>query len=210
MHQFTLRLYYPADADLIAIRLKKGRGFTAEVRRCLGSYGKKGAEVPKFPVPENIEKYVRAVDRPIIVNLNLLEGRDDDAIAFMKTIKASARCDIVKTLLRAGYDKFPYSVFIGSSPIEVHIKEPTVHIPSKRKSEDKNIVKIPENEKHTILESHQAADVPPFPHEQSEKTDTVPAIPDQKIKEVDSIPDSSAFDGDDGDDAFAMFANLMG
>ena len=74
----------------------------------------------------------------------------------------------------------------------------------------KNIVKIPENEKHTILESHQAADVPPFPHEQSEKTDTVPAIPDQKIKEVDSIPDSSAFDGDDGDDAFAMFANLMG
>ena len=46
--------------------------------------------------------------------------------------------------------------------------------------------------------------------EQSEKTDTVPAIPDQKIKEVDSIPDSSAFDGDDGDDAFAMFANLMG
>jgi hypothetical protein len=203
-------LYYPADADLIAIRLKKGRGFTAEVRRCLGSYGKKGAEVPKFPVPEDIEKYVRAVDRPIIVNLNLLEGRDDDAIAFMKTIKASARCDIVKTLLRAGYDKFPYSVFIGSSPIEVHIKELTVHIPSKRKSEDKNIVKIPENEKHTILESHQAADVPPFPHEQSEKTDTVPAIPDQKIKEVDSIPDSSAFDGDDGDDAFAMFANLMG
>ena len=92
----------------------------------------------------------------------------------------------------------------------MHIKEPTVHIPSKRKSEDKNIVKIPENEKHTILESHQAADVPPFPHEQSEKTDTVPAIPDQKIKEVDSIPDSSAFDGDDGDDAFAMFANLMG
>lgn len=71
MHQFTLRLYYPADADLIAIRLKKGRGFTAEVRRCLGSYGKKGAEVPKFPVPEDIEKYVRAVDRPIIVNLNL-------------------------------------------------------------------------------------------------------------------------------------------
>ena len=54
MHQFTLRLYYPADADLIAIRLKKGRGFTAEVRRCLGSYGKKGAEVPKFPV--HVEK----------------------------------------------------------------------------------------------------------------------------------------------------------
>ena len=58
--QLALRLYYPIDADLIAIRLREKRRFTSLIRdkliRLLDSSEKELSEKDIYHIPENIRK----------------------------------------------------------------------------------------------------------------------------------------------------------
>ncbi|WP_368189050.1 hypothetical protein [Blautia sp. 1033sp1_1033st1_G9_1033SCRN_220408] len=121
--QLALRLYYPIDADLIAIRLREKRRFTSLIRdkliRLLDSSEKELSEKDIYHIPENIRKYVRIPTEPIKVNLNLTEGRDDVIIVYLQNVKPSVRSDTVKALFRMCLDNyrddlFPIGLFLDN------------------------------------------------------------------------------------------------
>lgn len=113
--QLALRLYYPIDADLIAIRLREKRRFTSLIRdkliRLLDSSEKELSEKDIYHIPENIRKYVRIPTEPIKVNLNLTEGRDDVIIVYLQNVKPSVRSDTVKALFRMCLDNYRDDLF---------------------------------------------------------------------------------------------------
>lgn len=113
--QLALRLYYPIDADLIAIRLLEKRNFTNLVRdklaRLLDSSQTTMTEQDIYQIPKNIKKYVRAIKEPMKVNLNLKDGRDDIIIHYLKQVQPSVRCDTVKFLFRMCMDTYPGDLF---------------------------------------------------------------------------------------------------
>lgn len=115
--QLALRLYYPVDADLIAIRLREKRHFTYLVREKLARLldpGKTFSEKDLYTVSQRISKYIRYLSEPMKVNLNLKEGRDDIVITYLQQIPASVRCDTVKALFRMCLNIYPHEYF----PIE--------------------------------------------------------------------------------------------
>lgn len=113
--QLALRLYYPIDADLIAIRLRERRKFTYLVRdklaRLLDSSQTTMTEQDIYQIPKNIKKYVRAIKEPMKVNLNLKDGRDDIIIHYLKQVQPSMRCDTVKFLFRMCLESYPEDIF---------------------------------------------------------------------------------------------------
>lgn len=112
--QLTLRLYYPEDADLIALRLKYGRKFTLRIRECLLACACGAAESYQLIVPPDICRYFRAPDAPVVLNLNLKAGRDDEILGFLQTIKPSSRCGVVKSLFRFCFDADIRSLYIAN------------------------------------------------------------------------------------------------
>lgn len=106
--QLILRLYYPSDIDLIAVRLKLGRRFTGVIRDILKAHIE--GNYYSYEITEDIIRYKKYTDT-IAVNLNLREDRDMDIIDFLKKIRSSYRSDIVKTLIRASYTSFPGFLF---------------------------------------------------------------------------------------------------
>ena len=115
--QLALRLYYPVDADLIAIRLRENRHFTYLVREKLTRLldpDKTFSEKDLYKVSQRISKYVRYLPEPMKVNLNLKEGRDDIVITYLQQIPPSIRCDTVKALFRMCLNIYPHEYF----PIE--------------------------------------------------------------------------------------------
>lgn len=113
--QLALRLYYPIDADLIAIRLREKRQFTSLIRekltRLLDPSVEDLKEKDLYHIPENLKNFVRNPTEPIRVNLNLRDGRDDIIINYMVNIKPSARGDTIKALFRMCYDSYRDDIF---------------------------------------------------------------------------------------------------
>lgn len=113
--QLALRLYYPIDADLIAIRLLERRNFTKLIREKLNKLLDPAKEVMNdrdiYILPEDIKRYVRAVNKPVKVNLNLKEGRDDIIICYLKQVRPSIRGDTVKFLFRMCFNTYPNVLF---------------------------------------------------------------------------------------------------
>ena len=113
--QLALRLYYPIDADLIAIRLYEKRRFTSLVRdnvtRLLDSSTHTLSDQDIYRVPKDIKKFIRMPSTPVKVNLNLREGRDDIIIDYLNQIDSSKRCDTVKAIFRMSFDIYPDDYF---------------------------------------------------------------------------------------------------
>ena len=113
--QLALRLYYPIDADLIAIRLREKRQFTSLIRekltRLLDPSVEDLKEKDLYHIPDNLKNFVRNPTEPIRVNLNLMDGRDDIIINYMTNIKPSARGDTIKALFRMCYDSYRDDIF---------------------------------------------------------------------------------------------------
>lgn len=113
--QLALRLYYPIDADLIAIRLWERRNFTNLIRAKLNKLLDPAKEVMNdrdiYTLPEDIKRYVRAIKKPVKVNLNLKEGRDDIIICYLKQVRPSIRGDTVKFLFRMCFNTYPNDLF---------------------------------------------------------------------------------------------------
>lgn len=127
--QVILRLYSPADADLIALKLKYGSRFPGMIRSCIESF--LTGERYVLRVPDNIRKYARETDAPLLVNLNL--GADDKIGLYIASIKTRARTDVIKTLVRSCYDVFPAFLFFPESDgMEIRFikKEPPASVPS--------------------------------------------------------------------------------
>lgn len=113
--QLALRLYYPIDADLIAIRLLERRNFTKLIRAKLTKLLDPSKEVMNdwdiYTLPKDIKRYVRAVNKPVKVNLNLKEGRDDIIICYLSQVRSSIRGDTVKFLFRMCFNTYPNDLF---------------------------------------------------------------------------------------------------
>ena len=126
--QLALRLYYPVDADLIAIRLFTKRNFTNLVRgkltRLLDPSKNEMTDRDLYHVQDDIGKYVRNVPEPVKVNLNLKDGRDDILISYLKQIPVSVRSDVVKSLFRMCCDIYPHEYF----PYEIFLSNPKTKI----------------------------------------------------------------------------------
>ena len=120
--QLALRLYYPIDADLIAIRLYEKRRFTSLVRdnvtRLLDSSTHTLSDQDIYRVPKDIKKFIRMPSTPVKVNLNLREGRDDIIIDYLNQIDSSKRCDTVKAIFRMSFDIYPDDYF----PVNILLK----------------------------------------------------------------------------------------
>lgn len=214
MH-LTLRLYYPADADLIAVRIRLGRKFNTMVRQTLDSY--LSEKVPIFDMPENISKFVHPISHPILINIELKNGRDDKIINFLQGVKPSGRISLVKTLIRASYSSFPVSLLIGSySSTESRISQPEAILSNQKKEitshKDTNKKQTVTSSGITLKEENEEAR--PSSKDEVIKNSTAVQIKitqnDSSDKEV--IPTVKAVSKDSTDDdgdIFEMFSKLI-
>lgn len=153
--QLALRLYYPIDADLIAIRLREKRQFTTLIRekllRLLDPTVKDLKAKDLYHIPENIRNYVRNPTEPIRVNLTLMEGRDDLIINYISKVKPSVRCDTIKNLFRMCFDSYRDDIFPMGLFLDMD-KTCSARIPAKQTEHTEikkaKTVKIPVLEKH--------------------------------------------------------------
>lgn len=136
--QVILRLYSPADVDLIALRLKHGSKFPNMVRTCISSY--LSGERFVVRIPDNISKYARDTNAPLLVNLNLNDKSDSEIITYLSTVKPRARTDTIKTLIRSCYDTFPAGLFFpDQKDLELrHVEQNLSHMPSATKKIKRN------------------------------------------------------------------------
>lgn len=155
--QLALRLYYPIDADLIAIRLWERRNFTKLIREKLTKLLDPAKETMNdrdiYTLPEDIKRYVRAIKEPVKVNLNLKEGRDDIIICYLKQIRPSIRGDTVKFLFRMCFNTYPNDLF----PMDLFLNFKKTRIIQSSKSNTsaslvsrKEMVKFKRNEKNKV------------------------------------------------------------
>lgn len=110
--QLMLRLYYPEDSDLIAIRTKSGRGFCQIIRDCLNAcVSGIGFSIP---VPQNIARYIRPLDGPMVIAVAFDENNDSHKplIKCLNDFPAHNRNNIIKSMLRAHFDRFPLEIFL--------------------------------------------------------------------------------------------------
>ena len=130
--QLSLRLYYPSDMDLIAIRLYERRKFNRIIKNCINNILSSNETV--YKVPKDINKYIRKPQVPLKVNLCLNEEKDKLIIDFLKGIKPSSRSDTIKMMFRMSMDIFPSDLF----PLDTILKRST------------NIVSVKSGKKNTI------------------------------------------------------------
>lgn len=225
--QLSIRLYYPADSDLIAVRLRMGRRFVGFVRECLDSCA--NGEDKTYPIPEDIRKYIRPVSRPVTLNLNLKEGRDDTSIAFLQRIKPSCRSDVVKTLVRSCYDHFPVFVYDDGMPVPerepIHksagsfkktLKKDPAPIGSARDSKEQ---KKPDTDGHT----DGMEDIPvktPLQDEKNAPAESSPAVhktpSESHTENTDGLPGQDTGngyplpEGNVSEEAYDIFNRLLG
>ena len=135
----TVRLYYPSDADLIALRCLYRRGFQRLIRDSLSAVMR--GERFQISVPPNISNYVRQIEEPMFVSLSI---EDPEMIEFFHNIGKRLNTRTIKAIIRYSYTRFPYEVFF---------------IPSDMPSGDKQEVteKPPETPVKTALEKNNGA-----------------------------------------------------
>ena len=163
--QLALRLYYPIDADLIAIRLREKRQFTTLIRekllRLLDPAVKDLKAKDLYHIPENIMNYVRNPTEPIRVNLTLVEGRDDLIINYITSVKPSVRCDTIKNLFRMCFDSYRDDIFPMGLFLDMD-KTCSARVPAQQAEyteiKKAKTVKIPVLEKHPAKEKDVVKD----------------------------------------------------
>lgn len=103
----TVRLYYPSDADLIALRCLYRRGFQRLIRDSLSAVMR--GERFQISVPPNISNYVRQIEEPMFVSLSI---EDPEMIEFFHNIGKRLNTRTIKAIIRYSYTRFPYEVFL--------------------------------------------------------------------------------------------------
>lgn len=105
--QFTLRLYYPYDIDLIALRFVEGSGFAKKVRQCLSSFAYSGDftwHVPRLPSIQDPSEVYR-------VGIKIDEASDTNLATYISQIDSKNQSKMVKFLIRASFDNPPLYLF---------------------------------------------------------------------------------------------------
>lgn len=185
--QLALRLYYPIDADLIAIRLWERRNFTNLIREKLAKLLDPAKEVMNdrdiYTLPEDIKRYVRAIKEPVKVNLNLKEGRDDIIICYLKQVRPSIRGDTVKFLFRMSFNTYPNDLF----PMDLFLNFKKARIIQSRKSDTSDfLASRKETEKFEKNEKNKASG----PSQKKAEKEKVP----QKSTDLKENPETFAED----------------
>ena len=103
------KFYYPADADLIAMRLRYGVRFNKMIRDCIRAFIRH--EPYTLYVPENVERYVRPLKDPLSFILVFDDDKDDDVIKWLKDL-GSSRLAVIRSVLRMHYDTLPAWIFL--------------------------------------------------------------------------------------------------
>lgn len=109
--QISLKLHYPYDADLIALRNYLGKRFQYTLRQCLASCIA-GIEFT-ITIPDNIIAFLRIPENIIVVNLHVQERRDRELIHYLSSLPNGSRNHIMKLLIRSCYSTFPVHIFTG-------------------------------------------------------------------------------------------------
>lgn len=142
----TVRLYYPSDADLIALRCLYRRGFQRLIRDSLSAVMR--GERFQISVPPNISNYVRQIEEPMFVSLSI---EDPEMIEFFHNIGKRLNTRTIKAIIRYSYTRFPYEVFFIPSDIssgdKQEVTEKPPEIPVKTAIEKNN--GAPEASSHT-------------------------------------------------------------
>lgn len=176
-----LRLYYPADSDLIALRDLLGRNFAREVRSCISSY-LNGVQY-QIEVPETISEHLR--EENLVVNLNVRRLHKQMIDDYLNRIKPNAKCDVVKTIIRSCYDRFPIELFFNNEISMMPKEEHTKQADDKKKEVIKD---LPDNNEKMTEEPKE--------------------IPVQKKTE--NVSPVKKPDVSDENDAFGLFSGMMG
>ena len=161
--QVIIRLYYPADIDLLALKFKYGRRFPGIIKNVLDAFINK--KIYTVSIPASVSSFARSVKKPVSVKIVLQEGTDDALIHYLSNISNRKRSDVIKLLVRASYQEFPFGLFYPSDqniPVFFRRKlsaddipeqiEETVK-PEKKDPEKKTVKSLPKEEKPVSEES---------------------------------------------------------
>lgn len=107
--QFLLRLYMPADLDLILIRRQLGTRFHKLVKDCLeaSAAGKKF----EYAVRDMDGERTDVFDPSYQVFIRLDDLKDINLVKYVSSIPKGRRNDEIKCLVRCCYDRFPLEVY---------------------------------------------------------------------------------------------------
>ncbi len=215
--QLALRLYYPIDADLIAIRLYEKRRFTSLVRdnvtRLLDSSTHTLSDQDIYRVPKDIKKFIRMPSTPVKVNLNLREGRDDIIIDYLNQIDSSKRCDTVKAIFRMSFDIYPDDYF----PVNIllNVKKTRTVIPTLQPEVKQEEIPIEHPISDEVKENIQkiADKTENIRHIENENIETKTTQSSQPVPESGTSKiqdDSNKTDTDKDGAAYDLFFKLLG
>lgn len=108
----TIRLYWPSDIDLIAVRTFEGHSFNSIVRRCMDACLHGNAYT--YQVPDGLCRAVRAMPSspdaergPIRAGVVINARKYGDICSFLAGIPRLQRGTIVKAFVRACFSRYP-------------------------------------------------------------------------------------------------------
>ena len=214
--QMPFRLYYPSDVDIIAMKLRYGRHFNKMIRKCLDAYVNGKDFV--LDVPDNIDRYIRRPEKPIVITLVFDDKGDREVINYLSKIRPYARTDIIRTIIRISYNEFPSWMFRFSGDIEYRKKATTakkklvVSKSAEKPKAEKEVAETNVSVKPDSTVSHEPVKEKEERIDVKEKPDTAVSSPpknDDKI-ETGYVPAATDNPESNSDDAFDIFSEMMG
>ena len=114
--QYKIRLWNPADIDLIALRIRDGKKLGKTMANCVrGLVRGKPMEDMQILVPAKIWRYVQPLAKAdieeMVVSVSFHDKKDKDVIQWLHSIKKSSRSSLIKNITRLCYDQSPVWVF---------------------------------------------------------------------------------------------------
>lgn len=108
--QLTLRLYDQSDADLVCLRLRYGKRFPRVVRDCVSAHLRGARSTVRFP--EDVRPWAKRPRGHVDVNVTFDPERDAAAVEWLAGVRERAKGNVVKTIVRSMYDRFPSELFL--------------------------------------------------------------------------------------------------